>query len=327
MSSQLIERYKDHPIVIWWYPENCHASHKWIHYRFYHTFRKLWFDAQWLENKVENIKKIKKNSIIISERWEYPTLFENYDKSWIIFAHWCSIEDYQKYQMNKKNVYLFNVNRFNRMKFTEKKIWQYITERNEPVMSTEKYLFEERQIQLFWGCELLPDEMKREPYHYKNTKDVVFCGSWWSNNFMQLEKLRWYCITHGLKYHQYWKHFILREPLFRHKYLPYNELVKRTKEAYIAPAIQWVQADDGYIPDRLFINMSLSVLAVSNNPRVYRLFDDDEVICDRKIWKMMEKAERVIKDRKVDEYTKKAFKKVKEKYTYINTIESLFSAL
>ncbi|MBQ2600406.1 hypothetical protein II582_03415 [bacterium] len=63
-------------------------------------------------------------------------------------------------------------------------------------MSTEKYLFEERQIQLFWGCELLPDEMKREPYHYKNTKDVVFCGSWRSNNFMQLEKLRWYCITH-----------------------------------------------------------------------------------------------------------------------------------
>ena len=213
------------------------------------------------------------------------------------------------------------------MKFTEKKIWQYITEWNEPIMSTEKYLFEERQIQVFWWCELLPDEMKREPYHYNNTKDVVFCGSWWSNNFMQLEKLRWYCITSRLKYHQYWKHFILREPLFHHKYLPYDELVKKTKEAYIAPALQWVQADDWYIPDRLFINMSLSVLAVSNNPRVYLLFDDDEVICDRKIWKMMEKAEKVIRDRKVDDYTKKAFQKVKEKYTYINTIESLFSAL
>ena len=73
--------------------------------------------------------------------------------------------------------------------------------------------------------------------------------------------------------------------------------------------------------------MSLSVLAVSNNPWVYRLFDDDEVICDRNIWKMMEKAEKVIKDRRVDEYTKKAFEKVKEKYTYINTIESLFSVL
>ena len=41
----------------------------------------------------------------------------------------------------------------------------------------------------------------------------------------------------------------------------------------------------------------------------------------------MEKAEKVIKDRRVDEYTKKAFEKVKEKYTYINTIESLFSVL
>ena len=42
-------------------------------------------------------------------------------------------------------------------------------------MSIEKYLFEESQIQLHWGCELLPDEMKREPYHYLDTKNVVYC--------------------------------------------------------------------------------------------------------------------------------------------------------
>ena len=327
MTSQLIEKYKNHPIVVRWFPMSCSHSHKWIHYRFYHTFKKLWFDTQRLANTEENVSKVKKNSIIITFMWEYSHLMENYDKSRIIFPHHVDRQDYKKYSMDSKNIYLFNCVRFNRMKFTEKKIWQYITEFDCPVMSTEDYLFEERQIQLFWGCELLPDEMKREPYHYKNTKDVVFCGSWWHNNFIQLEKLRRYCITHWLKFHQYWKHLILREPIFKHKYQSYEELVKKTKGAYIAPAVQWVQADDGYIPDRLFINMSQSVLWVSNNPRVYRLFDEDEIICDRNIGKMMEKAERVIKDRKVDEYTKKAFRKVKEKYTYINTIESLFSAL
>ena len=83
--------------------------------------------------------------------------------------------------------------------------------------------------------------------------------------------------------------------------------------------------DDGYIPCRLFMNMSMSVLAVSNNPYVYNLFDDDEVIVDRNIFKMMAKAEKVVKEKRVDEYTKKAFEKVKEKHTYINRIEELFS--
>lgn len=325
--SHLIEKYKDHPIVIRWYSPTCEHSQKWIHYRFYHTFKKLWFDVQRLENNIENIKLIKKNSIILSTEWVDSCIMENYNNSWIIFDHHVSRENYKKYEMNKKNIYLYNVIRWNRVKYTEKKIWQYITDFSTPLMSTEDYLFEERQIQLFRWCELLPDEMKWQPYHYKNTSDVVYCWSWRNNNFIQLEKLRWYCITHWLKYHQYGKHILLREPLFHRKFLSYEELTKRTREAYISPAVQWAQADDGYICDRLFINISLSVLWVSNNPRVYRIFDEDEIICDRNIRKMMEKAEKVITDKKVDEYTKKAFEKVKEKYTYINMIEMLFSAL
>ena len=57
------------------------------------------------------------------------------------------------------------------------------------------------------------------------------------------------------------------------------------------------------------------------------IFDEDEIIIDRNISKMMEKAEKVVKDRKVDEYTRKALEKVKEKHTYINRIHELFSYL
>ena len=325
--SNIIEKYKKYPIIIRWLSENDKDTFKRIHYRFYRTFKYLWFDVQWLENTRENVKKIKDNSIIITVAHKHSHLMENYDNSRKIFAHWVTMSDYNKYKMNTKNIFLYNVNRFNRVKFTDKKIWQYISEFDIPIMSTEEYLFNENQIQVFWWTHLLPTEMKRIPYHYNNKKDVVFCWSWWHNNFIQLETLRRYCIKHWLKFHQYWRHLILREPLFHHKFLPYEELEKRTREAYISPAIQWAQADDWYICDRLFINMSISVLAVSNNPWVYKLFDEDEIICDRNIWKMMEKAERCIKDRKVDDYTKKAFEKVKNNYTYINLIEKLFSAL
>jgi spore maturation protein CgeB len=194
-------------------------------------------------------------------------------------------------------------------------------------MSTEDYYFQIRQPRILRGSELLPHEMKWKPYHYGDTKDVNFIGSRRHNNCMQLEQLRRHCFLNGLKYHHYGRHLVLRPPLVKKWYLSPEEMDKKTVEAYIAPAIQGVQIDDGYIPCRLFINMSLSVLAVSNNPYVYNLFDDDEVIVDRNIGKMIEKAEKIIKDHKVDEYTKKALEKVKEKHTYLNRIDELFSYL
>jgi hypothetical protein len=42
---------------------------------------------------------------------------------------------------------------------------------------------------------------------------------------------------------------------------------------------------------------------------------------------MIDKAQQIIKDKKVDDYTRKAFEKVKEKHTYINRIDELFSYL
>ncbi len=194
-------------------------------------------------------------------------------------------------------------------------------------MSTEDYYFRMKNPRILRWCELLPHEIKRKPYHYNHSKDINFVGSRRHNNAIQLESLRWYCITHGLHYHQYWKHLLLRWNFLGSRFLAYEELEQKTVDAYIAPALQGVQVDDGYIPCRLFIQMSLSVLWVSNNPYVYNLFDDDEVIVDRNIWNMMDKAQQVIKDKKVDQYTQKAIQKVKEKHTYLNRIDELFSYL
>jgi hypothetical protein len=57
------------------------------------------------------------------------------------------------------------------------------------------------------------------------------------------------------------------------------------------------------------------------------LFDEDEIIIDRDIFTLLDKAEKVVKDKKVDDYTRKALEKVKTQHTYINRIEQLFSYL
>ncbi len=229
--------------------------------------------------------------------------------------------------MDQKNIIPFDVIRYNLAKFTDKKIWQYIFERDTPIMPTDEFYFHMKHPRILRWSELLPHEIEWTPYDYNHSKEVPFIWSWWHNNCMQLESLRLYCITHNLNYKHYGRHLLFRPPLRKQRYLSPKELEQKTHDAYIAPAIQWTQVDDGYIPCRLFIQMSLSVLGVSNNPYVYNLFDDDEVVVDRDIRKMMDKTQQIIKDKRVDSYTQKAIQKVKEKHTYINRIDELFSYL
>ncbi len=110
--------------------------------------------------------------------------------------------------------------------------------------------------------------------------------------------------------------------------MPENEIAKLSREAYMSLSIQGTpQCNTWYLPCRLLKNMSYSVLWISNNLFLAELFDDDEIIIDRDIFKMMEKAEKVIKDRKVDNFTKKALENVKNNHTYINRINELFTYL
>lgn len=321
-----IEKYKNRPIIIWGHPKGTH-THSWIHYRFFRAFQSMWFDVQWLDNTIENLPDKNKNYIIITENLVDTLLHENYSSSWVIFDHNISLKKYIKYGMASRNIIPFDVIRYNFAKFTDKKIGQYITERDIPIMDSDEYYFRMKNPRILWWSELLPHEIKWKPYHYNTNKDVCFVGSRWHNNFIQLESLRLYCLTHKLHYHQLGRHLIIRPPLFKKWYLSPEELNNTTYNSFITPAIQWAQIDDGYIPCRLFINMSLSALWVSNNPHVYNLFDNDEVIVDRDIWKMMDKAQQIIKDKKVDSYTHKAIEKIKNNHTYLNRIDELFSYL
>jgi hypothetical protein len=52
--------------------------------------------------------------------------------------------------MKQKNIIPFDVIRYNLAKFTDKKLGQYIFERDTPVMSTEEYHFRMKHPRIFW---------------------------------------------------------------------------------------------------------------------------------------------------------------------------------
>ncbi len=294
--------YKDYKIVIWWYPYGKH-THSWIHFAFHRAFEYLWYETVWLENKKENLPSKIQNTIFITAQPEDSTILENLSDNWIVFDHhyWIPIS---------KNIIPFWVQAFSFASYAPVDIEQY------------RHYLEIPKI--FWWTDLLPHEIEFVPYHYKNIKDVRFIWSWWFDNWQALEQAHMWSLTHGKHWDHRGKHIFLRYKQF----VPEEQITELSREAYLTLSIQGKpQCDTGYVPCRLLKNMSYSVLWLSNNLFLANLFDEDEIIIDKDISVLLDKAEKVIKDKKVDYYTRKALEKVKNKHTYINRIEQLFSYL
>jgi len=296
------EKYLDYKIVIWGYPYGKH-THSWIQFWFHRAFLHLGFEVDWVANLPENLPSKSQKTIFISASWDNSALIDDIGDNWIVFDHGAD-------RMMTERYIPFSV--------------KVLSLPNYPPTTIERYRGYLANPKIFWATDLLPHEMKFVPYHYKNTEDVRFIGSWWIDNFDSLEKARLWCLLNWKTWHQDGKHIFLRYK----KFVSEGEIDSLSREAYLTLSIQWKpQVKSGYLPCRLLKNMSYSVLGLSNNLFMADLFDEDEIIIDRDIFTLLDKAEKVVKDKKVDDYTKKALEKVKRHHTYLNRIEELFSYL
>jgi spore maturation protein CgeB len=94
--------------------------------------------------------------------------------------------------------------------------------------------------------------------------------------------------------------------------------------ARFAPALQgaW-QVDHGYIPCRLFKNISYSQLGVSNNPSALDLFAPDEIVFAPRLPELVEGMLRAEHDGSWLEMGRRALERVRDNHTYVNRIAEL----
>jgi spore maturation protein CgeB len=97
------------------------------------------------------------------------------------------------------------------------------------------------------------------------------------------------------------------------------------RESIIAPAIQsrW-QCDNGYIPCRIFKNISYGKMGITNNETVYDLFDK-QIIYDPDINEALKKGlqfERSSPDTRKDAILQ-LMKTVRDNHTYLNRISTI----
>jgi|SaaInlStandDraft_7_1057024.scaffolds.fasta_scaffold00140_4 hypothetical protein len=288
-------------IVLWGHKLHSH-THSYIHYAFYKTFNFLGYKCLWLDNN-DNIDNYNlSNALFITEGQVDQNIPIRSDGTYLL--HNCNGSRYINVK-NKYNIQTITQTSLNTYKHTKLTDYAY-------------YCGD--CFTLCWATELLPDEITINIEKVKNNE--INSNSHFLN-FIGMPTLPWdnvklWCDKNKITYKQYGG--------FSNN-VSMNKNVKLIQNSIIAPAIQeqW-QVDNGYIPCRIFKNISYGKLGITNNKFVYDIFKNDNIqlIYDDNTFNLLDKA---INNNNNKELLIKQMEYVRDNHTFINRIYSLFEFL
>ena len=107
--------------------------------------------------------------------------------------------------------------------------------------------------------------------------------------------------------------------------LSIKDNIDMVQKSYIAPAIQLEQqCREGYIPCRIFKNISYGKMGITNSETVYNLFKQ-KIIYNQSLKELLTESLNWRKNKYDKIIILELMDFVKEKHTYLNRIENLFS--
>lgn len=277
-------------VVIWGHKLHSH-THSYIHYAFYKTFTRMGYKCLWLDNNDDVSQFDFTKSLFITEGQvdqEIPLLNDS-----IYILHNCPSLKYQNIT-NKINLQVITKSELNRYTYNK--------------CPTEYGFYNEHMILLCWGTDLLPDEINKNIDLVKNDKLVTTNNL----NFVGMPIYPWdevklWCENNGYNYTNCGG-------------FDNNVSCKRNmeliQESILAPAFQekW-QVDNGYIPCRIFKNISYGKMGITNNNFVNELFDN-KLIYGEDIHKTLDVA---LANNDKDTLIS-LMEEVRDKHTYINRV-------
>ena len=299
-------------VVLWGH--KLHTSqHSYIHYGFYKALQEFGYIILWLDND-DNVTNIDfSNSLFITEGQvdkNIPIIDNCY---YVLFN--C---DLTKYKWKDIKVLLLRV-------YTKE------CERNVRLKKLDNYIYYEyasiynefATLYMPWATDLLPYEIDENIKNIddildNSKKDVNFVGTFTNEQSC----VRFFCILIDLKFNKFGGEFNKTNVGFKtHQYLIQN--------SYIAPAIQTeFQVHHGYIPCRIFKNISYGKMGITNSLAVAEFFNGN-LIYNSDILKTLALG---VEFENEDKETKKArilflMEYVKQNHTYLNRIKVLFKCL
>lgn len=296
------------PVIVWGHPEGSH-THSWIHYGFHRALEHLGLQTSWLPDNRRSAHQLRHvdRVVVITEGQDDRRLKNVVRRDWVVFGHNCDADWYRE----RCRFVPVHVNMLDESGYRNPRWHPEVTAiagrpPSEPLAAPE------RGISILWATDLLPHEIRFTP-HRRDTTEVVFVGTVWSYNADEIERFERLAAERGLRWRVH-----AGVDAVRHE-----ELVR---SARFAPALQgqW-QVDHGYIPCRLFKNISYSQLGLTNNPSAQLVFESGEIISRRSLEDLLDDALSAEETGVVDEMVQAAQQTVRERHTYINRVRELLA--
>jgi|688.fasta_scaffold06393_18 hypothetical protein len=288
-------------IIIWGHKLHSH-THSYIHAGFYKAFKFLGYDTYWFDNN-DDVKTFNfDNCLFITETQVDQNIPISVSSKYVL--HNCDPNKYKN--LNILNLQVYSNGIENSVGVSGQKI-------NDCIYydSIKKCLYQP------WATDLLPNEIY-DYYHTADNKTAVWIGSIWNGYHGNVSEIN---------------PFIESLSLTNYKFLTYysgktsfdeNKFIVQSNE--LAPSIvgRW-QKVNGYLPCRIFKNISYGKLGMTNSKTVYELLENNVLYSE-------DTSNLLSLYLGTDDTTKRnmfknSLKLVKENHTYINRINTILQII
>jgi hypothetical protein len=288
-------------IIIWGHKLHSHV-HSYIHNGFYRAFQYLNKEVYWFD-KSDDVNNFDfSNSIFITEGQVDQNIPLREDCFYIL--HNCYAAKYKD---------LFEKNRCI-------KLQAYADTRlNKNCIKVRDCIYFDvpnKYLCMLWATDLLPEEIeKNKPQivfnensnvvHWIGTIDANFYG-----NMEEIMPFQLACADNNI---------LFKKMSFK----SVEENIRLIKESYMAPAIvgKW-QQEVGYVPCRIFKNISYGQFGITNSPRIYELFRE-KIIFNTNTNDLFYDAKNKLPIIELGQLHE-LMDFVKNNHTYLNRIETIF---
>lgn len=292
-----------------------------IHREWYRTFQNLGYDVIWLDDS-DNVENISfENCLFLTEGQVDKNIPIVKSSKYVL--HNCNLLRYQPVIENVLNIQTYIKNRLPDEIVSQGQaidgqplIW-YQPKGLMTELGVENYC-NNRTLHMYWATNLLPHEIDPEntiALKYNRQKRIFWVGSIMGGphrNDDKIEQLKTEASKHGVQ--------------FIHAKVHNDMQPRAISESWIAPALmgQW-QVDSGYIPCRVFKNLSFGRMAHTNSSFV-NLFFENKLVCDNDVSQMFIKAQEW--EENPDIVTlKDLVKLVRDKHTFVNRVHNILEVL
>ena len=289
-------------VIIWGHPLHSH-THSYIHYGFYRAFKHMGYKVYWVDS-LHQLNDINlQNSLFLTEGQVDTDIPKRNDCFYIL--HNCNYHDYKELFDNKRCI-VMQVYTHDCLPYAPEKLDEYI------YCNTQA-----KAIFMPWATDLLPYEIESNKFLCTRNKKAPFVewvGTIGEANFWNKKEIDDFiraCNENNIQFDQT-------------MLVSMDRTIGLIAASYMAPAIQgaW-QCEKGYIPCRIFKNISYGQWGITNNQTVYDLFKH-KIIYNQDTYQLFYDAKAYIEQAPREElYALMDY--VKNNHTYINRIETLLT--